>query len=345
MDTLDAKAKAAPETKALSAADPARILAVAPTLNEQAHIEHCIRSLLGEGGSAGVRLIVADGGSTDRTREIVEALRAEFPLLELMDNPKRLQSAALNAAAQQAHEGADILIRCDAHSVYPPNFLLDVAASLLRHDAQSLVIPMDSQGEGCFQKAVAWISDTPLGSGGSAHRGGAKSGYVDHGHHAGFELATFLALGGYDESFSHNEDAEYDARVVKAGGRIYLDAAIRIGYAPRATLRGLARQYFNYAKGRRRTIAKHRIRPRLRQMIPLGHTLALIASLALAPFSPLGVFYPAFYLALALGVSLGMAAAKRSLCGLWAGAAMATMHTSWGVGFLVQSARILFGRG
>ena len=316
------------------------VAVVIPVLNEARHIDTCIRSLMkGDARLAAIALIVADGGSTDGTQAIVRSLAAEFPNLRLIDNPARLQSAAVNLAARGAGAGRTVLVRCDAHAVYPDNYVMRVADALVRHGAASLVVPMDAVGASCFQRANAWIVDTPLGSGGSAHRGGRKSGEVDHGHHAGFDLKTFLALGGYDETFSHNEDAEYDTRLRKSGGRIFLDADIRLSYLPRATVGALARQYFNYGKGRARTLMKHGEKPKLRQLIPPATLLACLAGFAIAPFSLWGLLLPGGYLAALAAASLLVAAKHKSACGLLAGLASATMHMSWSLGLFRQLLR------
>lgn len=313
------------------------VIAVIPALNEAEHIEACVRSLMtGDNRLQATELVVADGGSRDRTREIVLAMRTEFPNLRLIDNPKRLQSSAVNLAARDAGKERSILVRCDAHAIYPENYVMHVADSLVRHGAASLVVPMDAVGTTCFQRANAWIVDTPLGSGGSAHRGGRKSGDVDHGHHAGFDLQAFLTLGGYDETFSHNEDAEYDTRLRKSGGRIFLDADIRLSYLPRATVSRLARQYFNYGKGRARTLMKHGERPKLRQLIPPATLVACVAGLVIAPFSLWGLVLPGGYLAAILAASLMVAIKQKSACGLLAGLASATMHMSWSLGLFRQ---------
>jgi succinoglycan biosynthesis protein ExoA len=281
-------------------------------------------------------MIVADGGSSDGTQAIVARLRTEFPNLRLIANPKRLQSAAVNLAAQQAGEGRTILVRCDAHAVYPAGYVMQVADALAQRGVASLVVPMDAAGTSCFQRANAWIVDTPLGSGGSAHRGGRTSGYVDHGHHAGFNRQVFLSLGGYDETFTHNEDAEYDTRLRASGGKIFMDAGIRLTYLPRDTVGGLARQYFNYGKGRARTLMKHGEKPRLRQLIPPTTLIACVLGLLIAPFSLWGLVLPGGYLAALAGASGLVAVKRRSLCGLLAGPASATMHMSWSLGLFRQ---------
>lgn len=323
----------------VSEAPAPTVLAVIPTLNEERHIETCIRSLMdGDERLRRVPLTIADGGSTDRTVQIVEKMKQEFPNLRILRNPKTLQSAALNLAAMRhSSEKTRYLIRCDAHSIYPKNFIIDVADALDTTKAASVVIPMDAVGETCFEKANAWIVDTPLGSGGSAHRGGKKSGYVDHGHHAGFDLAVFKMIGGYDESFSHNEDAEYDERLVQARGRIYLDSDIRIRYVPRGNVAALARQYFNYGKGRARTARKHKRPLKLRQAAPLMALLGSVTGLILWPVFPLLAILPAGYLGLLAIASIGVAVWKRSMCGLLAGLASGTMHMSWAMGFLRET--------
>ena len=318
---------------------PQEILVGVPVLNEERHVSDCLRSLLMVPAMAHVRVIVADGGSTDATRAIVGSLQSEFPNLELIDNPERLQSAALNRiVAQRAGPEHRVLVRCDAHATYPPGYALRVAERLVARDAAALATTMDAVGSRCFQRAAAWVVDTPLGSGGAAHRGGRRSGYVDHGHHAGFRLDWFRRVGGYDPGFSHNEDAELDHRLALAGGRIWLDAGIRIGYAMRDDLFALARQYWLYGRGRARTVLKHRLRPRLRQTIPALNFAALAACLALAPVHRAFLLGPAAYLALLVAVSLWIAARHRSACGLWAGPALAAMHLPWGAGFLWQLA-------
>jgi succinoglycan biosynthesis protein ExoA len=318
---------------------PALVLVAVPALNEARNIRDCLASLLADPWMGQVPVVVADGGSTDTTREIVEEMARTHPNIRLIDNPGRLQSAAVNLIAETcADPEAEVLLRCDAHATYPPGYVRQVATALLANpQAASLATPMDACGTGCFQRAVAWIVDTPLGSGGSAHRGGQRSQWVDHGHHAGFRLDWFRKVGGYDESFSHNEDAEYDHRLGLAGGKVWLDAGIRLDYRVRPTPRGLARQYWNYGRGRARNVLKHRMRPRLRQMIPVVNLSVLSLSLLLSPLLPALLLLPLAYLAVLALVSLAGAAKLGSACGLWAGVALGIMHNAWGAGFLRQA--------
>jgi succinoglycan biosynthesis protein ExoA len=160
--------------------------------------------------------------------------------------------------------------------------------------------------------------------------------FVDHGHHAGFLIEAFRAIGGYDPTFSHNEDAEFDLRLTRYGGRIFLDATIRISYAPRSSPQALARQYYNYGKGRARTLIKHSARPRLRQLAPPAVFVGCGAALLLSLVWPPAALLPAAYILLLAVVSVISALRMRSLCGLLAGPASGVMHMCWSAGLLRQ---------
>jgi len=281
-----------------------------------------------------LKVVVVDGGSSDQTCAIVSRFALQHPQVELLHNRARIQSAAVNLAVQRFGNDADVLIRCDAHASYPAGYASRLVATLLRVGADSVVVPMDSTGGAGLQRAIAWLSNSPIGTGGSAHRAGRKSGFVDHGHHAAFRLDFFRKVGGYDETFTHNEDAELDCRQRALGAKIYLDSEIRIQYRPRASLVSLWRQYFKYGAGRSRTARRHPGSLRLRQMAVPAHVLLSVVAIALSPFSLLWLAWPALYLVVLLAFSLQLAARHRSLVALLAWPAAITMHTAWASGFL-----------
>ncbi len=328
----------------LQSIDSTNILVVLPALNEVEHIETCIRSLVQKSGwMAGCQIVVADGGSTDGTQDLVQRLTQIYPNLMLIDNPGRLQSAGVNSAVVRvAKPQHKILIRCDVHAIYPVDYIKTLAEEFQRVGAASIVTAMDATGHAGFQKAAAWIVDTPLGSGGSAHRGGSKAQFVDHGHHAAFDLDWFRRVGGYDPTISHNEDAEYDLRLAQAGGSIWLTNRTRIAYLMRPNLRALWRQYWNYGHGRANTLTKHAIVPRLRQVVPVANALLLATSIAAMFVTPLALLWPVFYLTLLLATSVAAMISLRRIDGFWAGPALGAMHLAWGLGFLQ---RVIEGGG
>jgi succinoglycan biosynthesis protein ExoA len=316
----------------MSTALPATAVII-PALNEERYIIPCLESLLADPPACLHQIIVVDGGSTDRTVELVHNMARRQPGISLLHNPKRLQAAAVNLAAHAAADEVGVLLRADAHCLYPPNFIHDCVAALVAKNAASVVVPLRTEGRRGLQRAIAAAQNSRLGNGGSAHRIGVTDRYVDHGHHAAFDRTAFLRIGGYNETFSHNEDAEFDYRLTRAGGRIWM-APCGVRYFPRSSLWRLARQYLRHGAGRARTIRLHRMRPRLRQLVPLAMLLAMLASLALTPFSPLFAAIPLSYL-LAATLWGGIVAVRRQDPWLLAmGGACLVMHMAWAIGFL-----------
>jgi succinoglycan biosynthesis protein ExoA len=311
---------------------------IIPTLNEIAHIEGLLGHLLAEPAEVVGQILVADGGSTDGTREAVERIARDEPRVRLVDNPDRIQSAGVNRAVALADPRCDAIVRVDAHAGYPQGYAASLLASLEASRADTVVVRLVTRGFSCFQRAVAAAQNSRVGTGGSAHRMGLVSGFVDHGHHAAFRRAIFEGAGGYDTSFEANEDAELDARIRARGGRIWLDVVIPVTYYPRDTVRGLARQYFRYGSGRARTLLKHGERLRPRQMLPPVVLLAMAASLIGALVFPMLLIVPVAYASALLVAALAMAVEEQSACVLLAAPALATMHMAWGAGFLRRMA-------
>lgn len=321
------------------AAQTARVLIVVPTLNEAPHIAGVIATLLG-GAPPGTRLVVADGGSTDGTQEIVSRLAQRDARITLVDNPQRLQSAGINRAVALEGRDATHLLRADAHADYPPAFCHDLLADMAATGASSVTVPMDTRAGSPFTEVVAAAQNSFLGTGGSAHRAGGGGRFVDHGHHALMRLDAFRAVGGYDGTQSHNEDAELDHRLAKAGHGIWLSGKVRMGYHPRRNLTALFRQYRAHGRGRALTVMKHAMPLRPRQMAPLAvppaMALALLGLLlALADPRWLVLTLPA---AIWAGVCLAggalLALRQRKWPVLLAGPVAMAMHLGWGIGFL-----------
>ncbi len=319
----------------------AAVSVIIPALNEESYIETCIGSLLGQHGCNIIEIIVVDGGSSDSTPCIVAGLARKHPGLWLLHNAKRIQSAGFNLAAARSDTRSQILVRADAHVFYPPDFVEKCVAAMVTSGATSVAVPMRTVGVSGFQRAVAAAQNSKLGNGGSAHRQlGGRAGFVDHGHHAAFDKAFFLKCGGYDESFTHNEDAEYDYRAHLAGGRVWMCTDTWVDYYPRTTPWALARQYLRNGRGRCRTMLKHHMRPRLRQSVPVLVVLGVVGSLFMALLWPWFLVPPLAYVLLCLSFGVVAAMRRRDPWLSTAGVAAMIMHLSFGAGMIRQLATI-----
>ena len=310
---------------------PEFVSIIMPALNEEHCIAEAIASIAPTGSALDYEIIIVDGGSTDGTCNIVRSLAASNPRIRLLDNAKRIQAAAVNLAARAADPRARAFVRADCHATYPPDFVARCLATLAASQAASVVVGMETRGTECLQKAIATAQNSRLGNGGAAHRAAVRSSFVDHGHHAAFDRAAFIAVGGYDETFSHNEDAELDFRIAASGRMIYLDAGNFITYYPRTSLNSLARQYFAFGRGRARTLLKHGSWPRLRQLLPVLALIGCIGGLALAALHPAALALPVAYVLACNGYGLLLALHDRAICSALSGMAAIVMHRVLGL--------------
>lgn len=315
-----------------------KTLIVIPCLNEAKNIELLLHKFSRMMEGSAYRIVVADGGSTDGTLEIVSDIVGQDDKILLLANPKRIQSAGINLAVQTYGAGYDYLIRIDAHGDYPSDYCLRLIEDAIATSADSVVVGMDTVGYGTFQKATAVAQNSKLGNGGSKHREGAKGHWIDHGHHALMRIEAFRAVGGYDESFSHNEDAELDFRLRQAGFRIWMTDKTKMTYYPRSSVRPLFKQYLGYGRGRAKNLLKHRSIPKIRQMIPLAvMPVVVFAFLAMFHWSaliPLGL-----WIAACMGYGLWMAIGQKNPYGPLAAFSAMVMHLAWSTGFWLELLR------
>jgi succinoglycan biosynthesis protein ExoA len=309
-----------------------KVLVVVPCLNEREHIGKLLAYVRRNTADLDCLIVIADGGSTDGTADILAEMTARDPAMKVIFNPKRIQSAGVNLAARTFGEGRQWLIRLDVHAQYPAGYIRTLISEAHRTAAASVVVAMTSHGTECFQSAVAAVQNSVLGAGGAAHRRAGKAQFVDHGHHALFDLHCFTAVGGYDETASHNEDAEFDIRLARAGGKIWLTRAVEVVYFPRSTLQALYRQYISYGRGRAATLVRHRKIPKLRQLLPAGVAPAIAAGFLVPWYALAGI--PALFwagLCMLCGAGLGVRLGLRGA--FFAGIAAMTIHMAWSVGF------------
>ncbi|MHA6686710.1 glycosyltransferase family 2 protein [Mesorhizobium sp. A556] len=314
-----------------------RCMVVIPCLNEASHIGDLLARLIGPAERLDMVIVVADGGSKDGTRRIVEQIAAAEPRVILLHNPRGLQAAAVNLAVAAYGDAFARFIRIDAHGGYPHDYCDRLIEEADATGADSVVVSMVTQGLTIFQRATASAQNSKLGNGGSPHREGATGHWTDHGHHALMSVAAFRAVGGYDEAFSHNEDAELDFRLRAAGYRIWMTDRTVMTYYPRASVGSLFRQYLGYGRGRARNILKHRAIPKVRQMVPLM-VLPVVAG-ALLAFISLSALIPAgLWVAVCMGYGVWLALAERNPYGPLAGFSAMVMHLAWSAGFWMQLA-------
>lgn len=323
-----------PETSGMSYHFPT-ISVVMPCFNEGKTIRRAVESLLDGCPPPGCELVVVDGGSTDDTLDELRRLQEEGRGLTVLHNPRRLQVFALNQGV--LHASGEIVVRADAHCVYPPGYAVDCARLLVSTGADNVGGVMVPVGETPAQKAVAMAMSHPIGVGNAKFHLGGYCGEVDTVFLGTFWRRRIIDIGGFDErALPANEDAELNIRIIKAGGRVLLDDSIRVSYFPRPSLKALWKQYLRYGSGRAYTIMKHKTVTSYRQVGPPVMVACTVLSIAFAAILPWLLIFPFSYAASVFAVCAFKSRRSGEALGLRVRMACAVlaMHTAWGIGMI-----------
>ncbi|MGI8557164.1 MAG: glycosyltransferase [Solirubrobacteraceae bacterium] len=232
-----------------------------PVFNEERYLEHSVAAMRRQRFSGQVELVFADGGSTDRTREILESLARQDPRIRVFDNPNRSVSSGLNVALR--HARGQWIARMDAHTEYPDDYLALGVERLQNNGTRWVSGPQAPRGDGPVSRAVALALGSFLGRGRSRKWGreGSADGSeyeLDAGVFAGvWARSTLLEYGGWDERWPRNSDSEMAGRFLARGERLICIPRMAAEYVPRDSLRGLWRQYSGYGEYRFKTAVRH----------------------------------------------------------------------------------------
>ncbi len=287
-----------------------------------------------------IEVIIADGMSTDATREKITDFANEFPDLQLkvIDNQKKTIPSGLNKAIQAAN--GEYIIRLDAHSNPHPDYITRCIKALEAGLGDNIggVILIQAASQGWISQSIAIAAGHPLGVGDARYRIGSEPGEVETVAFGAFRSELIDKIGLFDENLLANEDYEFNVRICKAGGKIWLDPAIQANYIARSTLRELSFQYWRYGYWKLRMLLRYPETFRWRQT----SGLFVLSWLVLGIFS---IWFPAarwllvveavIYSGALILAGIGSGIDKKSLLlGLGVPLAIATMHFSWGSGFL-----------
>lgn len=282
-------------------------------------------------------IVIAVGPSTDDTYRVAQELDAVHPEVRAVDNPTGLTAAGLNLAI--AAIDTDVVVRVDARSVLPQGYVEHALESLIETGAANVGAIQHPVGHTATERAIAAAMTSRLGTGGAAYRHGGERREVDTAYLGAFTREALRQVGGYDERFIRNQDAELNARLRSAGLSVWLDPRLVVEYRPRPSISELAKQYWEYGRWRRETIRSHPESLRLRQVAAPVLVVGLILCLVLAALASPAFLIPlgAYVLVLLL---TGIVSGDGSIgARLKMALALGVMHISWGSAFLVSLVR------
>lgn len=311
---------------------------ILPVCNESAYIEHGLLAILDQDYPGLMEIIIADGMSTDSTRQIIHEFSALHPQLkiQILDNPGKIVPTGMNIALRQAK--GKIIIRVDGHTIIATDYVRKCLEHIQRDGVDGVGGFVESVGKTHMARAIGVGMSSLFGVGNSAMRTtSGKSMLADTVPFPAYTRQILERAGLYDEELVRNQDDEYNYRIRKLGGKLLLADDVRYTYFTRTSLKGLWRQYYQYGFWKVRVLQKHPRQMSPRQFVPPVFVLALIGSaiLPLAPIlRPLSLIIPLFYLIANLGASLWTASKHGWRSFPLLPIIFAILHLSYGLGFL-----------
>lgn len=272
---------------------------ICPIYNEERYIAKCIDSILAQDyPKDDLEVIFVDGMSSDRTREIVAEYSAKYPFIRLIDNPDRIVPPAMNIGIKASV--GDIIVRLDAHAVFPQNYLSELVKSLLELDADNVggvcrTLPINDTP---VCRSIAYVLSSSFGMGNSHFRIGADSiKEVDTVPFGCFKRDLFERIGYFDEELTRNQDDEFNGRIIKNGGKIFLLPDLVIDYFARDTVAKVYKMFYQYGLFKPLVNKKLGQPATVRQFFPLLFVIGLI-------LGPLTFLISSAFIWLYLGVLL-----------------------------------------
>lgn len=283
-----------------------------------------------------MEIVIADGLSTDETRDIVRSFESSHKHIVLLDNPGKIVSTGLNLALNSAH--GDVIVRVDGHTVIEHDYVEQCVAALSRTRADNVGGRMNAVGERAVARAISCATSSPFGVGGGRFHYSEAEEWADTVYMGAWPRSVFDRVGGFDEEMVRNQDDEFNYRLRELGGRILLSPLIKSEYYNRSSFSKLWSQYFQYGYWKVRVMQKHPRQMQWRQFVPAAFVFSLLvfgAGSFLFPWSRvIGSGIVALYLIANLSASIiaGLKGNVRSFYLL--PICFAILHVSYGLGFL-----------
>ncbi len=327
----------------LSPAEAPFVSVVMPVRNEAAFVTNSLNAVLSQDyPSTRMEVIVADGMSDDRTPQIVQSYQAQHGAVKLINNPGKIVPTGLNLAIAQA-EG-EIIVRVDGHCEIASDYIRRCVDHLLSDEVDAVGGPLETIGQTPLASVIATAMSSSFGVGGSAFRTRRNETMLtDTVAFPAYRRSLIERAGAFDEELVRNQDDEYNYRLGKMGAKILLASDVHCRYYSRSSLSSLWRQYFQYGYWKVRVMQKHPGEMRLRQFVPPLFVTVLILSLLMMPFVESGgvifVLVAGSYLVANLGASLLTAGRTTAKSAVLLPVVFATLHLSYGLGFLFGLAK------
>ena len=310
---------------------------ILPILNEQRDLENCVSAILQQDYLGSIEIILALGPSIDKTTQIANTIAAGDTRIKLVDNPTGQTARGLNLAIKSS--SYEIICRIDGHSEIDRTYIKTAVLIMQETGAVNVGGLMYANSEFGLQRTIAQAMRSKLGVGPSKFHTGGKAGPSDTVYLGVFKKSAIIAAGGFDERYIRAQDWELNHRMRKQGGLIWFDPRLIVTYRPRNSFSKLAKQYFQYGRWRRVIARQHPQTVNYRYLAPPTAVVITLVSIFSGLFINRILILPslAYIFLLLIG---GFLIGKKLVDRLIMPFVLATMHFSWGVGFLTSPKKL-----
>jgi len=265
---------------------------IIPCRNEEKYIGKCLDSIIKQDyPKEKMEVLVVDGASEDKTREMVEKFKIQNPTfnVRLIDNPNKFTPHGLNIGIKEAR--GEIIIRMDTHADYERDYISKCVKYLKEYNADNVggIIKTLPAKNTLIAKAIAICLSHPFGAASDFRLSPTEPKWVDTVFGGCYKREVFEKIGLFNENLVRSQDMEFNLRLKKAGGKILLVPDIIAYYYPKSNFK----EFFvhNFKDG------IWAIYPLKFVKIPLclRHYIPLIFVLGLLGTGLLGIFFPIFF--------------------------------------------------
>lgn len=309
---------------------------VMPVLNEERHLADAVARIMAQDYQGELELVLALGPSRDQTAKIAAKLSAKDPRVITVSNPTGRTPHGLNIAIKASQYS--IIVRVDGHSLLPADYVRVAVEAMDASGADNVGGIMAAEGVTDFEKAVARAMTSKFGVGNARFHTGGQPGEVETVYLGTFRRNALERVGGYDETFVRAQDWEMNHRIRQSGGKIWFTPEMRVTYRPRPNLKQLAKQFFFTGRWRRVVGREHQGTLNLRYLAPPIAVIGIIFGTLVGAFGfwPGWILPAGYFLAIPVGGSLLTGSGLPLKSRLYLPFVYATMHLSWGLGFLTS---------